>query len=237
MTLAYGEIFAQRGDAYHRAMLRFPHARDMEFARLFEGVSPRAGQRVLDIPAGGGYLRDHLAPGLDLTSLELSDGFGTGIPVYDPTQAWSFGTFDHIVCLAALHHIEDQAGFLRTLLQHLGPTGTLHLADVPAGSGITHFLDDFVGRYNVTGHGGRYLAPERAWFSALGHVARIELCSCPWAFRDEATMLAFCSGLFGLVDCPEEALRDALAKYVGVHRAGGMPRVDWQLLYVDLQPA
>lgn len=237
MNLEYGEIFARRGDAYHAAMLRCPDARRAEFARLFEHAAPRTGQRVLDIPAGGGYLRRHLHADVELTSLELTAGFGNDVQVYDPAQPWSFGTFDHIVCLAALHHIEDQAGFIGNLLTHLHPQGTLHLADVPGRSGLTRFLDGFVGRYNVTGHAGLYLPNDPAWFARLGRVARCDELSCPWEFESERQMLQFSGGLFGVVDCPQAALRDALQEHVGFHREGDRVVLDWRLLYVDLQPA
>lgn len=237
MNLEYGEIFMQRGDAYHAAMLRCPEARHAEFARLFDGSAPRAGQRVLDIPAGGGYLRRHLPAGVELTSLELTTGFGNGVPVYDPAQAWNHGAFDHIVCLAALHHIEDQAGFIGDLLKHLHPDGTLHLADVARGSGLTRFLDGFVGRYNVTGHAGLYLPNDPAWFARVGRIARFGELACPWIFEDERQMLDFCGGLFGVVDCPDAALREALQEHVGFRHEQGRVVLDWRLLYVDLQPA
>jgi len=237
MNLEYGEIFAQRGDAYHAAMLHCPDARNREFARLFEGAAPQVGQRVLDIPAGGGYLRRHLPRGIELVSLELTAGFGNGVPVYDPAQPWTFGTFDHIVCLAALHHIEHQAGFIGGLLTHLHPRGTLHLADVPGGSGLTHFLDGFVGRYNVTGHAGLYLPHDPAWFAELGNVARFGELPCPWTFENEQQMLEFCGGLFGVVDCPPAALCQALQEHVGFHHEQDRVVLDWRLLYVDLQPA
>jgi hypothetical protein len=237
VNLEYGEIFAQRGDAYHAAMLRWPEARRVEFARLFEGSAPQADQRVLDIPAGGGYLRGHLPAGVELTSLELTAGFGNDVPVHDPAQAWNHGTFDHIVCLAALHHIEDQAGFIGDLLQHLQADGTLHLADVACGSGLTRFLDGFVGRYNLTGHAGLYLPDDPAWFARLGRVVRCGELACPWTFGNEGEMLDFCGGLFGVVDCPPAALRGALQEHVGFRHEQGRVVLDWRLLYVDLQPA
>jgi SAM-dependent methyltransferase len=237
VRLEYGEIFTQRGDAYHGAMLRHPHARDAEFARLFEGTPAHTGQRVLDLPSGGGYLRRWLPDDVEVLCLELTHGFGNDVPVYDPAQPWPHGSFDHAVCLAALHHIEDQSVFLRTLLTRLHPRGTLHLADVARGSGVARFLDGFVGRYNVTGHEGSYLAADPAWFAKLGSVIRLGELACPWHFTDEARMLEFCAGLFGVIDCPPTALREALGDLVGFRHVEGEVVVDWRLLYVDIQAA
>lgn len=237
MNLEYGDIFLHRGRAYDDAMRRYPRARDAEFALLFAGGRSRAGQRVLDIPAGGGYLRRHLAAGADLVSLELTVGFGGEVPAWDASQPWTFGKFGHAVCLAALHHMADQAGFLRMLLGYLQPQGTLHVADVRRGSGIDTFLDGFIGRYNVTGHAGCYLPDDPPWFAGIGDVVRCGEQACPWAFDDEAQMLDFCAGLFGLIDCPAEALREALREYVGFRHVGAQVLLDWRLLYVDLRVA
>lgn len=237
MVRTYADIFAHRGKAYHRAMLRFPHARDAEFSGLFESGRPASGQRLLDIPSGGGYLRRHLAPAVELSSVELTAGFDDQVPVYEASRPWTFGVFDHVVCLAALHHIQDQAAFLGMLLTRLYRRGTLHLADVERNSGVDMFLDGFVGHYNVTGHDGNYLSNQAEWFAAIGRVARVGAKPCPWSFDNETQMLDFCDGLFGLVDCPREALHDALREHVGFHHELDKVVLHWRLLYVDLQPA
>jgi SAM-dependent methyltransferase len=235
MNLTYSEIFKQRGNQYHDAMLRFPQARRAEFEQLFAQTGVAAGERVLDMPAGGGYLGRYLPADSELVSVELTPGFGTGLSVHDPAQPWPWGRFDHVVCLAALHHIEDQPGFIAGLLDRLQPGGTLHLADVAAGSGLVQFLDGFVGRFNITGHQGSYLRNDRGFFSALGDVARIGELDCSWEFASESDMLAFSAQLFGLVDCPPEALLQALQDHVGFERTDKGMRLNWRLLYVDLK--
>lgn len=235
MNLTYPEIFQQRGNLYHQAMLDFPEARRAEFEQLFAQCKVAPGQRVLDLPAGGGYLGRYLPPDAELLGLELTEGFGGGVSVLDPAQAWPWGRFDHVVCLAALHHIDDQPGFIGHLLDRLHPGGTLHLADVAAGSALVRFLDGFVGRYNVTGHEGSYLPHDKDFFAELGEVGRIAELPCPWEFAGEAEMLEFCAQLFGLVDCPPEALLRALRDEVGIERNGAGVRLKWRLLYVDIR--
>ena len=88
MNLTYPEIFAQRGNRYHDAMLRFPNARDAEFQRLFDACPVAPGARVLDLPAGGGYLARFLPGDAELVSLELSEGFGGGVDVHNPQRTW-----------------------------------------------------------------------------------------------------------------------------------------------------
>lgn len=54
MTTPYEAVFAQRGDRYHRAMQRAPEARAAELGRAVELAGLRPGERVADIPSGGG---------------------------------------------------------------------------------------------------------------------------------------------------------------------------------------
>lgn len=235
MNLTYPAIFAVRGRSYHEAMSRFPSARDREFEGLFIRHPVGPGTKLFDIPAGGGYLGRVLPAGTLLTGLELTDGFGGELPVYNQDAPWGLGKFDRGICLAALHHIDDQAAFLGSLTRGLGPAGLLHIGDVEAGSSIAEFLDGFVGRYNTTGHDGTYLDPSSLPVPSGTDIVRVERREVPWHFDNEASLAAFCEGLFGLTDCPQRELVRALERDVGIESTGQGVSVRWRLLYVDLQ--
>lgn len=236
----YGDIFDLRGNAYAQAMLRWPTARDAEFAALFSQAPVLGGQRVLDVPAGGAYLRARLSQAA-VTELEFSEGFSAGVPVVQPLGDWSAhlpgegaGMFDHVVCLAALHHIQEGDAFVKRLLPLLVAGGVLHLADVPAGSTVARFLDGFVGRYNQTGHAGLYRAADAQAWGRLGRVLRCEERVVPWCFATDDDMLAFTAGLFGVRGCPPAELMQALETQVGVVRDAQGVSLQWRLWYVDL---
>lgn len=237
MTLDYAQMFEARGHRYHAAMLAEPEARAAEFERLFDAVPVLAGQRVLDVPAGGGYLARQLGDRISVTSLELTAGFHGAVSTVDPKADWPIGRFDHVVCLAALHHIRDKPAFIDKLLGHVADGGVLHLADVALGSPLCRYLDGFVGHYNCTGHEGDYMDPQVLPIPADARVLRAAEVACPWRFTDRAHLLAFCRDLFGLDDCPMDALEESLASLVGIRDIDGAAILDWRLLYVDLQPA
>jgi len=233
---AYSEIFDLRGSAYAQAMTRWPDAREAEFTALFEASPVLPGQGVLDVPAGGGYLRARLAQAR-VEELEFSEGFSKVLPVVPPLGPWpaaQSGPFDHIVCLAALHHIQEGDAFIRRLVGLLAPGGVLHLADVPAGSGVAGFLDGFVGRFNQTGHSGLYRTADRGSWARLGSVLRCEERVVPWRFAHDDDMLAFTAGLFGVSGCPMPQLMQALEQQVGVSRDAQGVSLLWKLWYVDL---
>jgi hypothetical protein len=230
----YDAIFEKRGLSYHDAMRRHPDARNTEFDALFARRTVKHGETVLDIPAGGGYLARRLPANTSVTELELTSGFTPDLMVVPTHGDWGVGKFDHTVCLAALHHISDQERFVAQLVAHTGPGGTVHIADVDAETSITEFLDGFVGRYNITGHKGKYLT-ERSFLSIPdARLIANEIRSCPWRFSNEAAALDFAASLFGLVDYPRAAFREAVVDRVGLNRDGAEITLDWRLRYIDL---
>ena len=236
MNLEYGEIFEARGGSYHRAMLDQPQARRAEFEQLFARRPLAAGETILDLPSGGGYLQAFVPPECTIAAYELTAGFGGRETVLDPAAPWDLGRFGRVVCLAALHHIADKSAFLGKLVAHVTPGGLLHVADVGEDSPLASFLDGFVGRFNGAGHTGAYL--QRATFEQLAGVrlAAYEQRACPWRFRSEAALVAFCTDLFGLQDCPADQLLAALERHVGIASEDGGLRLDWRLTYADLTP-
>ena len=215
-------------------MRAFPHARVSEFDELFAYSPLLGGESVIDIPSGGGYIAHRFGGRARVTSLEIASGFNPAMPLVDPDMLATFTGYDHAVCLAALHHFEDPFNFLVRLRATLKPNGTIHLADVPSGSPLCNFLDDFVGRYNTTGHKGRYLSADPALYASLGNVVRCEEAPCPWHFASKTDMLAFCSALFGLVDCPLDDLRTALHDFVGYREDDFGVHLNWRLMYIDI---
>jgi len=233
--MEYAEIFTHRGDAYHRAMQRFPDARNAEFAALFVRRPARAGETVLDVPSGGGYLSRTLPAGVSTTELELTDGFAPGVRVVETYGEWDVGAFDHAVSLAGLHHIDDQDRFISQMVRHTRRGGTVHIADVDRTQKIGRYLDEFVGRYNSTGHEGKYLT-EKSFAALAGtHVIASEIRDCPWQFASEECLLEFCADLFGLANYPKRELRERLEDCAGISREGGQWKLGWKLRYVDLE--
>lgn len=233
--MEYSEIFAHRGDAYHQAMRRVPAARDAEFKELFRHRPVRRGQTVLDVPSGGGYLARTLPAGICVTELELTSGFSGGVRVVDTYSNWGVGRFDHTVCLAGLHHIEDQDRFVEQLVCHTKPGGIVHIADVDRSQPIASYLDGFVGCHNSTGHEGRYLS---AWSFSETPGARLiasEIRPCPWQFDSEEQLLDFCGCLFGLIGHSRDELREQLLRCAGIDCCDGVWRIGWRLRYIDLE--
>ena len=236
--MEYAEIFRHRGHLYDQAMREFPGVRRDELAFVFRAHPLLGHESVLDIPAGGGYLSRVIPDTVQVTELEISDGFN-GDPRVVPTFGpWHVDRFDRCVCLAASHHISDKSRFLQQLRQHVRDDGIVHLADVDASLPQTRFLDGFIGRYNGTGHDGMY--PDgslQGLVTAAGlRIVRDEILDTAWTFDSEPEGLRFVSLLFGIRDYPPGELQAELLR-LGWRAEGERRILPWRLRYVDMRPA
>ncbi len=232
MNPEYASIFDARGNLYDAAMRRAPEARRTEFENLMLAHPVKAGDVVIDLPAGGGYLRRHLPRNVTYAGLEIAHGFGApDVPVIEWDEAWPAPPADHVFCVAALHHFDDHEAAIGRLLSAAKPGGIVHIADVTADSGVSRFLDGFVGDHNGMGHDGHYLSAGDLPFREK--LIRCEVCACPWVFENRAELVAFAGGLFGVVDAAPADVEAALEKHVGIADTPRGPALNWSLLYAD----
>ncbi len=249
MSNRYAETFEQRGHPYDQAMMRFPDCRSREFIRLFDHLDLQVCSKVLDLPSGGGYLDRFLPDHCLLDSADPSTPFRTSGAIYPidlENLTLPAGYYDLVISLAALHHIQNKTGFLRSVVEALKPGGRCCFADVAADSGVRRFLDEFAGRYNNTGHSGHYLEVDTPYPGAMDHenLVLIEhaLKPCPWVFPDTEAMIEFCRLLFGLKQVSDQQILTALDHYIGfsqIHNSQGEleTHLHWELLFITFQTA
>jgi SAM-dependent methyltransferase len=201
-ALEYTEIFDLRGSRYDAAMRLHPLARRREFEFPLRMAALRDGDRLLDMPAGGGYLRDFVPPGVTWVGYEPSRGFGALADAGGPLHETRFeaASFDACVSVAGVHHIVDKRPLFAEWRRVLKPGGRLVLLDASVGSPTARFLDGFVDRHTDTGHAGVYLdAGTGRDLAACGfRVLESRALQYPWLFASRREAAEFCSLLFGL---------------------------------------
>ena len=224
----YGATFEQRGLSYAAANQRWPHARREERAWLLADAAPVSGERVIDAPAGSGYmaagLRQMVAPPEhareDRCRLDAL-----------PVRAASA---DLVTSLAGLHHEPDVRPFLAEAARVLRPGGRLALAEVAAGTAVADFLEGTVDAWCATGHRGHYydLDGWHAHCSAAGlDVERAVQRRLRWHFADVQAMVRFCTALFSL-QAPAARVLDQLQADLGWQADGAGVHLRWELAYL-----
>ncbi|MEO1135784.1 MAG: methyltransferase domain-containing protein [Pseudomonadota bacterium] len=234
MNIEYADIFNDRGKLYHKAMKQAPNARDAEFKNLFAANAVGKNSVVVDVPAGGGYLKKFLPPGCRYHPLEITHAFGvTDIPVVAWEDRWPIPPADDVICLAALHHYEDHESAIARLLRAAKPGGVLHIADVRENSSVSEFLDGFVGQYNGYGHDGNYFSNRKESLPFSNQVIHISFKECPWRFANEAEMITFSRMLFGLQGVTDNDIKKALSETVGFSSNADHIELHWALMYIE----
>ncbi len=240
----YTAIFDARGELYNAAQRRVPGARERERRLLVDRLALAPGLRVLDVPAGGGYLADGLRraePTLRLTCLEPSAPFAAALdPHHGRMQGamdrlpFAAESFDRVGSLSGMHHLEDPGGFVRECARVLRPGGVVALADVGAGTATAAFLNGPVDRFTETGHDGRFFQPGYAAgllrAAGLSDVTE-ELIHYTWDFPDVPMLVAFCRELFGMVRADLPAVEEALRAHFTLDVNGQGARLPWSLVY------
>lgn len=238
----YDELFELRGGAYDRAMRQWPGARAQEFAQLIGHGGIRAGMRVADVPAGGGYLAPWLPEGSHWLPHEPCADFqhhGAGaakaMPVPLLPLPWADGAIDVALSLAGIHHISDKRPLFAELRRVVRPGGRLVVSDVSRGSAVAGFLDDFVGAHNSTGHEGVFL--DEATLDDLAAcgwtVEGFGEEAFHWVFDDEDSMGAFCHQLFDLRSVTPTQTAEAIGSRLGIDRLDdGRVGMRWSLMTV-----
>lgn len=225
----YQDTFDERGTDYDDAMVRWPRARAEEFGFALGLIDIKPGARLLDAPAGGGYLHDHLPAGVHYTALETAASFARrcrsrNLTVLDSPidgAAVPDQLADVIMSIAGVHHEPDLEHVLRSWNRLLTPSGRVVLVDVAAGSPTARFLDDFVGVHNTIGHRGHYFGDDlgQVAISAGYTESAVTDGHYHWWFDDHDAMGNFCITLFGLEGIGTSDVADAVTALLGTDTA------------------
>ena len=238
----YEEIFAERGGNYDRAMREYARARDEEFRLPLDMAGIKPGEVVVDVPAGGGYLANHLPKGCQWHGHEPCADFtggGQGLNQALLPLPWPDAFADLAVSIAGVHHLRNKRPLLRELRRVIKPHGRLMLADVDEGSPVARFLDGFVGDNNSTGHEGSYLG-SRTLEDLRGSgwtIVQAQRRACPWRFDSEESLGRFCHCLFDLRRCDWQETLKAAHEGPGVTITDEGCQLNWALYFILAEPA
>lgn len=227
------------------AMAEFAGARRAELDRLCAQVTlPDAGT-LLDLQAAGGFVADAIAERSGgrihcvcvEPSAALRQRLAPNHTIYadetDELVSVADASIDVALGLAGLHHSRSAGRTIAEVFRVLVPGGQFGLCDVAPDSPVARWLNEFVNEHNPSGHDGRFIAQTRidALLRETGFIdvhTRVE--SVPWQFADEADLLRFFAGLFGL-QCDASTIARGIATYFDVDRSDDGVTVGWELIY------
>ena len=233
----YAEIFNHSGASYHQAMELFPKARAEEFLGTLSLLRLEQGDCLLDVPAGGGYLKSYLGDDIDYLGLDFSAGFVDNKNIIACSEAnipIDTNSVNKAVSLAAMHHVQDKTGFIKELSRCLVPNGVLVIGDVLSESKEASFLNGFVNRFNSLGHNGNFIDVDRdiILLNECGFSASHIVKNYRWHFQSETLCLDYLRLLFALDKQPTlSELANAINK-LGVRQTSSGFHLNWSLSFL-----
>lgn len=242
----YLHTFEARGHEYNEATSFFPMAREAERNAVLTRLACCSGQRIIDAPAGGGYVAEGLnarmGNQIEVICVEPSPNFAAAIgdrfkTLISPIDriALPDSSVDGIVSLAGLHHIGDKSPLYREWARLIRDGGRLAVGDVSTGTGTGDFLNIFVNEHTPGGHEGIFIAANefRTDLAKAGFTVIEEtLETVPWQFPDLPSLGKFCKSLFAIETANIEQTIDALSRHVGISmNPDGTALLNWQLRY------
>ena len=244
--LGYKDIFDARGKSYNIASQICPSARGTERQLLIDLLRPGASERVIDAPAGGGYLADALdAAGCSTLCVEPSKEFASALPSHyqtfiSPISCLPFedGYADKYGSLAGLHHLlsPELAQVFSEAYRVLRPGSVIAVADVLAGSDVATFLNGPVDEYTYTGHDGHFFKQGdfgHYLASAGFRVVAERYQEYQWSFPDDEVMALYMKTIFGLDKAGLDTVYKLVHDYLRVTRDSAGVHVGWGLLYAS----
>lgn len=235
----YQKIFEKRANDYHYAMQKYPDVRAYEFESLISSTNLSNIKNVLDIPSGGGYLKKYLPKNIELISADFSEGFtNENIQLANPTQfTYPDNSFDLVLSLSGLHHLNDVPKFVNECLRVLKQNGSFIFSDVKKDTAVDFFLNEFVDKYSSLGHNGIFFT-ENSFneFPLLQQkIIRTQYNQYPFVFKDKSEMLCFFSYFFGLDKANEDIIYDGIRDILGIKSTENGLEVDWGLIQFEFK--
>ena len=235
----YQIIFQKRAADYHYAMQQFPEARKHEFDNLFSGINFENEIHLLDVPSGGGYLRNYTPKNTKVTLGDFSEGFAIDeIQLVTPEKLpFESNTFDAVFSLSGMHHLKNVPQFIRECLRVTKTGGSFFFADVKKGTSVDVFLNKFVNTYNSLGHKGDFF--QETSFEAFEDIQScIKNCKYqeyPFLFSAVSDMITFFKLFFGLDKADDPTILHGIEQILGTKTTDKGIEVNWGLLLFELK--
>ncbi|MES2811158.1 MAG: class I SAM-dependent methyltransferase [Bacteroidota bacterium] len=235
----YNILFQDRANNYHLAMQEYPNVRIHEFKSLISSTNFSDLKMVLDIPSGGGYLKNHLPDHVNIISTDFSEGFkNDDIKLVSPEKLpFESNSFDAIFSLSGMHHLNNVPLFVEECLRILKKDRNFVFADVKKDSNVDFFLNNFLNEYSSLGHKGDFFYQN--YFEKHSNIQN-KIIDCqyneyPFLFNDETELIRFFKLFFGLDKASDIIILEGVRDILGIEKTSKGLEVNWGLIQYTLK--
>lgn len=240
----YNKTFESRCGAFKYAMETYPHVMAEEFRSAIDMCQISNEDILLNIPAACIPLDKYFTvQPKKYIQYETNKTFGliTNIPYaefYDIPELPT--SVSKIISLASLHHAstEERLAFYKEARRILDPSGMLVIGDVIAGSPQDRWLNEFVDKYNPSGHKGIFWSEDDcALLKSAGFTTSITKTNYHWNFSSATELIDFVRNLFGVSNATDDVILDGVKTYLfAKFHPDDTIQIPWQLIYFHCLP-
>lgn len=238
----YSARFNNQTHNFLDAVQAYNNALDEELLTAIKMLDLKPNEILLNVFAGGISLHKFIDTRLNIQYLEYDtnkefSNTDTHCVHYTidniPIESQSV---DKIICLATLHHFnnEERQILYKEFHRVLKPTGMLVIADVIENSSQANWLNVFVNEYNSNGHQGIFFSPLDSQLmneSGFKNVT-VSIQHYNWTFPDDDSLIRFYKLLFGLNLCKDDNLiLDNIKHFLEYNQRLNDVVVRWKLMY------
>jgi len=235
----YRVIFQKRANDYHFAMQEYENTRANEFNSLISSIDFSTITEVLDIPSGGGYLKNYLPKHVNATFTDFSEGFtNENIKLVSPEKLpFESNFFDVVFSLSGMHHLNNVPQFVEECLRVIKGNGHFIFADVKKGSNVDTFLNVFVNEYNSLGHKGDFFCEDyfKNHPTLQNKITNCRYNEYPFIFTDQKEMVHFFKLFFGLDKASDVMILKGIEDILGIQTTKNGIEVNWGLLQFEFK--
>lgn len=235
----YTNTFNERVKQYNYAINTYPDVLKNEFETAIELCNIKNTDSVLNILAGGSPLHKYF---ITMPFLYREYEINTAFSELDNISLCKLNnipeesnTINTIIILAALHHINhnEQQDLFKECFRILDNTsGKLIIGDVIDNSKESRWLNEFVNKYNSSGHKGVFFSSsDKSNMEQNGFLTKVQVKTYPWIFNDENALIDFCKNLFGLDLATNVEIINGIHMYLNPEMVGTQIHIQWTLIY------
>jgi ubiquinone/menaquinone biosynthesis C-methylase UbiE len=233
-----------RAKMYADCIDQFSTSREEDIEVMFEYLTPRRNETILEVGAGNGFFSKHLSKVVKkLIVSDPSKDQLKGIKKLDCDNVsvvcegadvltmkknmvdavWSFG---------ALHHCFNKVDAFKNFNRILKKNGRVVIGDVWSDSNLAKHFDDHIAKYCVTGHEVAFWSDEFAesvcFLSGFAKPVIKDL-NLRWKFKKKSDIGKFIYLIHGMTGTTEENCLRSVEKILGIEKKGDYYCLNWPM--------
>jgi len=244
------EFYGIRSKFYKEILREFPDAREKDIETMKKFLSPKKGERILEIGSGSGFFSKHISDMIgDKGRLIASDPSSDQLEGVkklkrkniDIIQFVQFGSekvnlekdkVDAIWSFGAMHHMLQKSKSFANMKRILKKNGRIVICDVFSNSKLAKHFDDKVAKFCITGHEAIFWTKEYVESLCYDHgfaKPKFYDINMQWKFKKKSDVGVFLYKIHAMTKTTAENCLKGAEEILGIAKKGNFYYLNWPM--------